>query len=363
LLIIGWVSTVGVSVTKRPIALSPQVGKNVIVSQAKNGAPSTVLYRWRVTPGSFRAYAFAILLVALATTLRWAFGLLTPWVQAFTMFYPAVLLATLAGGAGPGVFVALLSAMIGWLLFLPPFINLLPLTLADEINLLTFLVASLAVVWATEHYRRLTKRLKDEEGLRKIAVDELAHRLKNKVATIQAIIAIRLRDNPAVRNEISGALAALMATDDLITSAQGKGAHINDILLAELTPYDLSRVTMKGRELLLPTKLALTFALLLHELATNAAKYGSLSKPTGKLTIKWALAGRRLNLVWRETDGPVVKPRSHSGFGTKLFMQALEQFDGTAKADFAPTGLICTIDVTVPENEADNLAAVTGRGA
>jgi two-component sensor histidine kinase len=310
---------------------------------------------WRIGPGSLKAYALAILLVAVATGLRWSLGLLTFWVQAFTTFYPAVLIATLVGGAGPGIFATLLSAMVCWLLFLPPFPNLWHLSLADEINLITFLLASLVIVWATEHYRSVTKRLRDEEALRKLAVEELAHRLKNKVATIQSIISFRLRDNPEVRDEICGALAALMATDDLITAAQGKGANIRDILTAELTPYDLSHTTITGENLLLPSKLAMTFALLMHELATNAAKYGALSEPTGKLFIDWSLAGGRLSLVWREVDGPAVTPPSRSGFGTRLLQRALEQFDGTVSTDFAPTGLECKLEVAIPESEPDKL--------
>jgi two-component sensor histidine kinase len=312
---------------------------------------------WRIAPGSFKAYAFAMLLVAIATALRGAFGLLTGQIQAFTTFYPAVLLATLIGGAGPGILAALTSGVICWLFFLPPFTGLLPLSLGDEINLLTFLIASVVIVWATDHYRRLTKRLRDEENLRRLAVEELAHRLKNKVATIQSIVAFNLSAHPEAKNKISGALAALMATDDLITAAQGRGADIRDILSAELKPYDLSRVAMSGGDLRLPAKLALIFALLIHELATNAAKYGSLSKSIGKLSIDWTFEDGRLSLVWRETDGPLVKPPSGSGFGTRLFKRALEQFGGGLHEEFAPTGLVCKLNLTITEMETDDVTA------
>ena len=174
---------------------------------------------------------------------------------------------------------------------------LLPLTRADEINLLTYLYSSMLIVWATDHYRRLIKRLQDEEGFRKLAVEELAHRLKNKLATIQAIVNFRLREHPHVRDEIAGALTALTATDDLITAAQGQGAHIGDILSTELAPYDLSRISMDGPDCLLSPKLALTMALLVHELATNAAKYGALSSAAGKLAIDWTLSDTRLSSI------------------------------------------------------------------
>jgi two-component sensor histidine kinase len=111
------------------------------------------------------------------------------------------------------------------------------------------------IVWAANHYRQLTRRLEDEEKFRKLTVEELAHRLKNKIATIQSIISFRLRKHPQARDEIMRSLIALSATDDLILKAQGHGACIRDILSAELGPYDASRVSMAGPDILLPPKL------------------------------------------------------------------------------------------------------------
>lgn len=103
-------------------------------------------------------------------------------------------------------------------------------------------------IWAADHYRRLTKRLEDEENFRKLAVEELAHRLKNKLATIQSIISFQLRDEPQTRDAILSRLSALSATDDLIMAAQGRGARIRDVLSAELRPYGASRISI-GSEL------------------------------------------------------------------------------------------------------------------
>ena len=316
----------------------------------------------RLLPGSAEAYAFATLLIVLAGLLRWALGFLTEDLQAFTTFYPAVLFATLLGGAGVGIFAAILGGIISWWAFLPPYSVLLPLTHGDEINLLTFVFSSMVIVWATDHYRRLTKRLRDEEGFRKLAVEELAHRLKNKLATIQAIVNIRLREHPHVRDQIVGALSALTATDDLITATQGQGARIGDILSTELAPYGMSRISIDGPDCLLSPKLALTMALLVHELATNAAKYGALADAAGKLAINWRLSGVRLNLDWRESGGPPVSTPTHRGFGTRLFLRALEQFSGKVDATFAPSGLVCTLSVVLPEDKdkprsADDVSA------
>ena len=319
-------------------------------------------FEWRrPVPGSAEAYGIALIFVVLAGLARWALGFFTQDLQAFTTFYPAVLFAALLGGAGPGIFAALLGGVICWWLFLSPFISLEPLSRADEINLLTYFAASALIVWATDHYRRLTKRLRDEETFRKLAVDELAHRLKNKVATIQSIISFRLREFPDVRDDITGALAALMATDQLITAAQGEGARFRDILAAELAPYDMSRIAMAGPACQLSPRLALTMALLMHELATNAAKYGALSVAAGKLAVDWSLADRRLTVVWRESGGPPVGPPSHSGFGTRLFRRALEQFDGKVDAAFKPSGLVCKLSVVLPPDSPDGAPEASGK--
>ena len=99
------------------------------------------------------------------------------------------------------------------------------LTRAHELELLTYGLACALLIWGAESYRKLATRLQDEEILRKLAVEELAHRLKNKIATIQSIISQQLRDLPERRDDIVGRLVALSATNDLITASGGRGPH------------------------------------------------------------------------------------------------------------------------------------------
>ena len=187
--------------------------------------------QWRISPGSSGAYAFATLCVAVASFLHWGLGLISEDNQHFTTYYPAVLFAALVGGAGPGTFAAFLSGIIAWWAFMLPHFVFLPCTPEQVVSLLIYLFASVLIVWGANHYRRLTKRLEDEEKFRKLTVEELAHRLKNKIATIQAIISLKLRDNPQTKDDIIGCLIALSATDDLIITAQGQGARLRDILV------------------------------------------------------------------------------------------------------------------------------------
>jgi two-component sensor histidine kinase len=308
-----------------------------------------VNFRALVPAGSVPAYAFAIFCVAVAGIVRWSLGIWFEGVIPFVTFFPAVLLAALVGGMGPGILAAVLGGTIGWWTFLPPLMAFLPLTPGALTSVIAYFITSLIIVLAADHYRGLTKRLEDEEKFRELAVEELAHRLKNNVATIQSIIGLQLREDPQARDKIVNCLGSLRATDDLIIAAQGKGAQIGEILSAELRPYDVARISIDGPEILLPPKLALTMALLLHELATNAAKYGALSRSGGKVSVGWSRSDHQLNLEWRESGGPPVTVPDHRGFGTRLFLRALEQFGGKVEASFASAGLTCNVSVPLSE--------------
>jgi two-component sensor histidine kinase len=320
-----------------------------------------VNFRKRIPAGSAEAYVFATICVAAAAIVRWAIGSFFEGVVPFATFFPAALFAALVGGVGPGTFAAILGGIIGWWAFLDPAMAFLPLTSGARISLIAYLVTSLVIVWASDHFRKLTKRLEDEEKFRQLAVEELAHRLKNKVATIQSIVSLRLREDPQARDEILGCFGSLKATDDLIIAAQGKGARLDDIVSAELRPYQAARISIEGPEILLPPKLALTMALLFHELATNAAKYGALSCSVGKISIRWSYSAPMLHLQWRESEGPPVAVPSHRGFGTRLFQRALAQFDGKIDASFASSGLHCELSVPLSDAEQMTLVAATPR--
>ena len=310
-----------------------------------------VEFRNRIPAGSAEAYVFAAFCVAIAALIRWTIGLFFEDVVPFAIFFPAVLFAALVGGVGPGTFAAVLGGIIGWWAFLPPPTAFFPLTPGARISLIAYIISSLIIVWAADHYRKLTKRLEDEENFRQLAVEELAHRLKNKLATIQSIVSLRLRGDPQTRDEILKCFGSLKATDDLIIATQGKGARLDDIVSAELRPYDAARISIKGPEILLPPKLALTMALLFHELATNAAKYGALSCSVGKISVRWSYSDPRLHLEWRESKGPPVAVPNHRGFGTRLFLRALAQFDGKIDTTFASSGLLCELSFSLSDVE------------
>jgi two-component sensor histidine kinase len=314
--------------------------------------PSWSSWHFRSKPRSTEAYAFAVCCIVAASLVRWAFGLLGEDVFVFASYYPAVLFATYVGGAAVGCFTALLSAVIAWWAFLPPHFAYTALTPGIGTKLLAFLLASALIIWGANRYRWLLRRLEAEEELRELAVGELAHRLKNKIATIQSVIGAKLRNEPQIKSEILGLLSSLSATDDLIMATQGNGANIRDIFDAETRCYDNSRISLQGPDVMLPPKPAMTMALVVHELATNSAKYGALSAPSGKLAICWAGANGKMTIDWRESDGPAVVPSTHRGFGTRLLCRALQQFGGAIQSRFEPTGLICEMSLILPREPA-----------
>ena len=226
--------------------------------------------------------------------------------------------------------------------------------------LLIFWAVCGLTIWGVEHYRtivaqqrQIAKRLIAEEEYRKLIVDELQHRLKNKTSTIHAVLHQVLHDEPKVWNSIDHRIRALSATDDLITRVDGTGCDIKDLLRSELGPYGHVRFNLNGDPLFLPAKLAVSLALIFHELATNAGKYGAFSAANGMLQVSWTVTSDNpgspwLNISWDETEGPTVENVGAAGFGTKLLQSALRAFDGGTDIRYLKTGVHCTMQCRIP---------------
>ncbi len=141
----------------------------------------------------------------------------------------------------------------------------------------------------------------------------MQHRLKNKTSTIHAVLHQVLQDQPQIWGSIDRRLRALSATDDLIARLDGNGCDIKDMLHSELGPYGHVRFNLNGDPLFLPAKLAVSLALIFHELATNAGKYGAFSSARGLLQVSWTVSESRLNVTWDETEGPGGRKRRPCG--------------------------------------------------
>jgi two-component sensor histidine kinase len=264
-----------------------------------------------------------------------------------------VVFATVFGGVRVGVLTAIAGGALGTSV---NFGDALPDS-TRLVLMLIFLIVCGLTIWGIEHFRSIatheretSARLIKEEQYRKLVVDELAHRLKNKLSTIHAVLHQVLRDHPQIWSGIDARLRALSATDDLIARVDGSGCDIKDLLLSELGPYGHVRFTLNGNPLFLPAKLAVSLALIFHELATNAGKYGAFSSASGLLQVSWSVTEDRLNIAWDETEGPAVEAIGEAGFGTKLLKSALTPFDGKTEIAFLKTGLHCTMQCRIPKS-------------
>lgn len=220
------------------------------------------------------------------------------------------------------------------------------------------------IVGASKVARDVTERKRSEE-LQRLLFDELNHRVKNTLAIIQAIASQSLRRARSPSDFVAsfnGRVQALARAHDLLVQAEMKGADVMEIVREQVmlgTPD--ARVSSSGPRLMLESRTAVQVALVLHELATNARKYGALSVPTGALSISWNMrqqqqSQRELSLEWRESGVPSVTAPTTSGFGTTLIERMIETSGGAASLSYGADGLICTIKLPLPQEEDAILA-------
>jgi two-component sensor histidine kinase len=303
-------------------------------------------------PPLLASLGFAACCLALATAVRWCLTLIRAEVF-FSPYFPAVLFATAFGGVRVGI----ATAAVGGALGMTVNFGHEAADFARFALLLIYLIVCGLIIWGIEHYRsvlsrqrEISKRLIQEEDYRKLLVEELQHRLKNKLSTVHAVLHQVLYNQPQAWASIDHRIRALSATDDLIARLDGAGCDIKDMLLSELGPYDHIRFTLNGGPLFLPAKLAVSLALIFHELAINAGKHGAFSSPQGLLQISWSVADDRLSITWDETEGPAVGEVGQAGFGTKLLKSALRPFDGKTEIAFLQTGVHCTMQCRIPRS-------------
>ena len=167
----------------------------------------------------------------------------------------------------------------------------------------------------------------------------------------------------SIRESIESRLFALSRSHDLLTLENWEGAGLLDLITAALEPFGVANgrsehFVITGKNIRVSPKIALALGIALHELATNAVKYGAFSNKVGSVVISWAVEpssnGDRLRLIWREKDGPPVTPPSRKGFGSRVIERGLaHELEGTAHLDYRADGVVCTIDFPAPRNAPD----------
>lgn len=206
-----------------------------------------------------------------------------------------------------------------------------------------------------------------EEEHRRLLLDELNHRVKNTLATVQSLVQQTMRtagDPAAFRDAFASRLMALSRAHDLLTRGEWRGASLAEVVRQTLDPYAdgaaaaAGRVSVAGPPVRLSPNAAVTLNMTFHELATNAAKYGALAAPTGTVEVAWTVerpgagedpAGGTVEIVWRERGGPPVEPPTRQGFGTRLIERGVRhELAGEARLDFAPGGVVYRARLPLP---------------
>jgi two-component sensor histidine kinase len=198
------------------------------------------------------------------------------------------------------------------------------------------------------------------EKRQKLLLDELNHRVKNTLATVQAITAQTLRTAPspeAFQTAIEDRLLALSQTHDLLTEGSWEGVGLRDLLMKVMAAYgtlDCGRLAMQGPPIWLGPRAVVTLGMAFHELATNAAKYGALSPPSGRVEITWGVLAGDLRIDWQERGGPPVAAPRRRGFGSRLIERGIAQgLSGAAHLAFEGDGIRCTMEIPLDRVSAN----------
>jgi len=211
----------------------------------------------------------------------------------------------------------------------------------------------------------LTKQ-KLQQAQSTMMINELNHRVKNTLSTVQSIVwqALRKASDPKViRESIESRLFALSRSHDLLTRENWDGAGLLDLVNQAMEPFGVAngrteRFVITGKNIRLPPNVTLALGIAFHELATNAVKYGAFSNEAGSILLAWTVEptpkGDRLILRWQEKDGPPVTPPIRKGFGSRVIERGLpHELQGTVNLDYRLDGVVCTINIPAPRGARD----------
>ncbi len=208
------------------------------------------------------------------------------------------------------------------------------------------------IVGASKIARDIRERKRAEET-RELLLREIKHRVKNTLGTVQALVAQTFRSATAEEHQAFGArLMALSEAHDLLTQNNWESVTTTEIIDRALRPFRdgrQQRVSSAGPDAELNPNKALLIGMILHELGTNAVKYGALSTNVGMVDLTWAptAAGNMLQICWKESGGPKVVPPTRKGFGSRMIERALSAEGGLSKLDYASSGLVCSIAIPI----------------
>lgn len=295
-----------------------------------------------------QAFGWSVVAVAVPTLVRWSIGVGATSGLTFSTYYPAVMLAGLLLGWRWGAGVAVASGLVANWLF-AGHSGLWTFGWDDALREAMFGLSCAVLIWVGEMCRRLVRELEQSKARETLLNEELMHRVKNMLATVNALATLTARhSSPAeFQAALSGRMRALSRATDLLGVGQAAQCDIHRLVQHAVEAFRTStNFTLEGPASELPRDACVPLSLALHELCTNAAKYGALSRPEGRVSLLWTVgegADGLLRLAWREEGGPPVETPTKVGMGTQL----LRRQGALSKVDvrFEPTGLCCDIEI------------------
>lgn len=297
-----------------------------------------------------RTLVGSLVCVVGATVARMA---LAPWLadtEVFPTYYPVALIGTLLFGWRGGLLIILTSALAADFFFMPPAYSFSILA-RDIAGALVFLMTDGIIVFSSGLLRSALVRLQAAHGREALLNAELQHRMKNTLAVIHGLVVQTARSAPrdveAFRTLLEGRLLALASAQDVLSTGRWESCELTEIVNRALAPFTAAgRIAVRGQQSMLRAECCVPLVLALHELATNAMKYGALSGETGAVELSWTIengANAVARICWRETGGPTVAKPSRRGLGSRLLSS---QSGLDVALQFNPDGLIC--EITAP---------------
>lgn len=297
---------------------------------------------------SFR-WTLGFALFAIALVVRLAVQEQLPPGFPFLTFFPAVIITTLICGLWPGILSAVLSGLASWYFFIPP-VYTLELTPGSILALLfyafivsvdifiihTISVTSISLLQERHALAALAAK-KEQENVQLLANDayqkemslELAHRMNNQLAIVQAIVSQTIRsskDLTTLPETLSGRISVLARAHDILIHGAESQTFVGTIVKDSLALYDSNRVEIGGPVVEIGPRSSISLSLMLHELGTNAAKYGALSQAEGRVSVRWTLSMDHepvFEIDWQEVGGPLVLEPTRRGAGSRLILAGL----------------------------------------
>jgi len=306
-----------------------------------------------------RSLVFSALLIVAAVALR----IFTPITLSYVTFYPAVILATVAGGWRVGVAAMVISALCGVFIVTPlgedPVANAVSFW-----NVGAFASVCLLIIWLTDllidllmstqdkadKLEVLYQKLATAEKRQHTLMRELSHRMKNQYAVILAMaraVGIDAASVAEYQAAFSDRLQSMSRAHDLLTQKDWKAVPLRDLINSELGAFRQGdRLEAGGNDVWLKEHAVVNIGMALHELATNSSKHGAWSDAKGLVTVSWTVAEGNLLFRWRETGGPPLRSSDRQGFGSRILEKIVPSaLQGNGVLEFAPEGLCWTLNV------------------